>query len=258
MKIYSWNIFYRNPQLESAYQFIKNLDFDILCLQEVPEDFLERLKKLSCHIAFAPEVDRLFSHGIEQNFLVILSRHPVIRTEKFSLPMPHIPRRTRLLVKAMRPLHWSSVRNRHGFYADIAPNGLSSIIRVFCLHLFLAHPEVRRNEFDIAMKHLDTKFPAIVCGDLNVLDSPFASSFNWLLGGRPSDAFAWRRERREIERQFAKHRLLNPLSGKATYLFPRCQLDHILVSRQLPVERAVVIPERVGSDHNPIQVTIGF
>ena len=161
MKIYSWNIFFRNGKLERAIEFIRNLDFDVLCLQEVPEEFLYRLQKLPIHLAFAPDVDRIYPKRIERNYLVILSRHRIIFHNKFSLEVPHQPLRTRLFVQAMRPIHWSRIRNRHGFFADIEIKGLSTIVRVFCLHLILAHPEARRREFEIAMREYDPAHPTM-------------------------------------------------------------------------------------------------
>ncbi len=255
MKIYSWNIFFRNGQLERASEFIRNLDFDVLCLQEVPEEFLDKLRKLPVHIAFAPDVDRVYSRRIERNYLVILSRHNIVSHSKFSLEMPHQPLRTRLFVQAMRPIHWSRVRNRHGFFADIEVEGFLKPVRVFCLHLILGYPEARRKEFEAAMREYDPVLPAIVCGDFNILDTPFVAPFNWLLGGRVSDALAYQRERREFENRIASLDLVNPLNGRRTHLISR-QLDHILISRKLSVSSAHVMRERIGSDHYPIRVEL--
>src|SRR3989344_4507606 len=107
MKIYSWNIFFRNGKLERAFEFIQKLDFDVLCLQEVPEEFLNRLQKLRLFIAFAPAVDRIYPDHVERNYLVILSRHPVTSHNAVAFSIPHQPLRTRLFVKAMRPANWS-------------------------------------------------------------------------------------------------------------------------------------------------------
>lgn len=255
MKIYSWNIFFRNGQLERAFEFIRNLDFDVLCLQEVPEEFLDKLRKLPVHIAFAPDVDRIYPRRIERNYLVVMSRHKIVSHSKFSLEMPHQPLRTRLFVQAMRPIHWSRVRNRHGFFADIEIEGYMRPVRVFCLHLILAHPEARRKEFETAMREYDPAFPAIVCGDFNILDTPLVAPFNWLLGGRMSDVVRYQRERVEFEERIATLGLTNPLNGKRTHLISR-QLDHILISRSLSLRAAHVVPERNGSDHYPIHVEI--
>src|SRR3989344_1419848 len=163
MKVYSWNIFFRNTDFDRAFRFIEQLDFDVLCLQEVPESFLERLSKLNVHVASAPDVD-------------------------------------------MR---------------EIAPSS-----------------------------------PTIVCGDFNILDTPLVSPFNWLLGGRVSDALRWRRERREIESRFAATGFVNPLRGRYTHIFG-AQLDHILVSPEFSVISAKVERRWIGSDHYPVSVELG-
>lgn len=257
MKIYSWNIFFRNGQLERAFAFIEKLDFDVLCLQEVPEEFLYRLQKLPVHIAFAPDVDRVYPDHVERNYLVILSRHEIASHSVFALELPHPPFRTRLFVNAMRIVNWTRIANRHGFFADIAVEGLQKPFRVFCLHLTLAHPEARRREFETAMREYDRRLPTLVCGDFNILDTPFVAPFNWLLGGRFSDALRYQRERVEFEKRIARLGLVNPLTGQRTHVISR-QLDHILISRHLSVESAHVIAERIGSDHYPIHVEINL
>ena len=255
MKVYSWNIFFRNTDFDRAFRFIEQLDFDVLCLQEVPESFLERLSKLNVHVASAPDVDRLFPHGTEHNFLVILSRHKIVSKSAFAFTTLTMPLRTRLFVRAMRRAHWSRVENRHGFFADIAVEGYTKPVRVFCLHLILAHPAARQQEFDVAMREIDPSSPTIVCGDFNILDTPLVSPFNWLLGGRVSDALRWRRERREIESRFAASGFRNPLRGRYTHIFG-AQLDHILVSREFSVVGAHVERRWIGSDHYPVFVEL--
>ncbi|MBI4079761.1 endonuclease/exonuclease/phosphatase family protein [Candidatus Kaiserbacteria bacterium] len=255
MKIYSWNIFFRNGQLERAFEFIQTLDFDVLCLQEVPEEFLAKLRSLPVHIAFAPDVDRIYPDRMERNYLVILSRHRIVAHSVFALELPDPPLRTRLVVSAMRIAKWTRIANRHGFYADIAIEGTDMPLRVFCLHLTLAHPEARRKEFETAMREYDPAISTIVCGDFNILDTPFVAPFNWLLGGRMSDALRYQRERTEFEERIATLGLINPLSGQRTHVISR-QLDHILISEGLSIESAHVVAQRIGSDHYPIHVKI--
>ena len=255
MKIYSWNIYFRNGQLEKAFAFIKALDFDVLCLQEVPETFLARLQELPVHLAYAPEVDRLFSHGTERNYLVILSRYKILSQNVFPFAILHLPFRTRLFIRVMRRMHWSRVANRNGFFADISVPHIQTPMRVFCLHLVLAHPEARRKEFGIAMREYDKELPTVVCGDFNILDTPYVTFFNWLLGGKMSDAVLWRRERRAFEREISALGLVNPHYGKRTHILAK-QLDHILVSRSLSIESARVALLKPGSDHYPVHVEI--
>ena len=116
---------FRNRELNRAFTFISESDFDIFCLQEVPEEFLKRLQTLPCSIAYRSDVERLFAHGIERNFIVILSKHPI--TAQGEIPFPDywhlLPLRTRIFVRLMWPFYFSKIRNRGGLYADIPMRG---------------------------------------------------------------------------------------------------------------------------------------
>jgi len=57
VKVYSWNMFHRNADLQHAFDFISKVDFDIFCLQEVPEKFLSKLATLPYSIVHGIDVD---------------------------------------------------------------------------------------------------------------------------------------------------------------------------------------------------------
>ena len=247
---------FRNKELDRAFEFISQSDFDIFCLQEVPEEFLRRLQTLPYFISFRTDVERLFAKGTKHLFVVILSKHP-IKTQG-EIPYPDygelIPLRTRLFIYLMRPFHFSKIRNRGGLYADVTIG--EHMLRVFNLHLVLAQPVWRLEEFEMAMAERDTAQPTVVCGDFNILEAPHITLLNWLLGGRISDTVLYGRERTHIEKRFVAHELTNALSGGITHPLSRSQLDHILLSRHYTVTHAEVIPERYGSDHHPIVVSL--
>ncbi|MDP1689832.1 MAG: endonuclease/exonuclease/phosphatase family protein [bacterium] len=262
MKIYSWNMLYRNKELDRAFDFIAKSDFDIFCLQEVPEHFLKRLQGLPFAIdsradwmtAYRTDVDRLFRSGTVRNYVVILSRHPIAAQGEIVFPnyWHLLPLRARIFVHLMWPFYFSKISNRGGIYADISINGMS--VRVFNIHLILAHPEWRIKEFELAMAERDPSRPTIVCGDFNLLETRRVTLLNWLLGGKVSDAFLYKRERTHIERRCIEHQLINPLAGGVTHPFSQSQLDHILVSHSFTIKNAEVLPDRIGSDHHPICV----
>lgn len=256
MVIYSWNMQFRNRELDRAFEFVSKSDFDIFCLQEVPEAFLARLKALPVHLAQATDADRLF-HYPHRAYIVTFSRYPITAEKTISYPgyWHEIPWYGKLTTYILRPIGWSRPENRHALLTMLdMPSGK---VRLYNLHLTLAAPHRRLREFEEAISmERDQRTPAVVCGDFNIVESPRVSLLNWLLGGRASDALCFRRERTHIEKRFVEHELVNPLRGRVTHAFAGSQLDHILVSSDLTVDEAGVIPDRYGSDHYPIRAVI--
>src|SRR3989344_3827420 len=256
MKIYSWNILFRNRELDRAFNFISKTNFDIFCLQEVPEDFLNKLQTLPYFIVYRTDVEKLYGPKAVSMFNVILSKHTIdVQSEILFPDYWHLlPLRTRIFVRLMPQQFFSKIRNRGGLYADITINGVS--VRVFNLHLVLAQPAWRLKEFELAMAERDPSRLTIVCGDFNTIEAPHISILNWILGGKVSDAFLHRRERTHIEQRFVEHELNNALNGEITHPLSRSQLDHILVSKSFSIKTASVLTDRIGSDHHPICVEV--
>lgn len=257
MKIYSWNILYRNKELDRAFEFISHTDFDLFCLQEVPEAFLARLKTLPCSLVSHVDTKKVISSAQTVTmYNVILSKHQI--TAQGEIPFPEywhlLPWHTLLFVRLMPSRFFSKIHNRGALYVDIMMQGAS--VRIFNLHLTIAQPALRLKEFELAMAERDSSKPTIVCGDFNILEKPHITPLNWLLGGRVTDALFYRRERATIEKHFAEHELVNPLYGGITQTLSQSQLDHILVSNSFSIQNADILPDRLGSDHHPIRVEI--
>ncbi len=247
---------FRNKRLDEALTFVRESDADIFCLQEVPEGALREFTALYPHHAEAIESERLLPERPLATYGVILSRYPITNSGVIPLDdhQSELPWRTRLLIRLLRPVGWSRIRDRNAVYADIeSPQGPTRIINI---HLTLSNPGWRLKEFEAAMLHRDGALPAIVCGDFNILERPHITPLNWLAGGRISDAFLHGRERTVIEEHFVSHGLTNALRGSATQTLSRSQLDHILTSSHFTITNARVLPERYGSDHYPISVEI--
>jgi len=256
MKIYSWNILYRNRELDRAFAFISKSDFDIFCLQEVPEEFLPRLQTLPYAIAYRLDTERIFPTSVERLYVVTLSKYQI--TGQGELPFPEyrdlLPLRTRVFIALMPNKFFSHIRDRGGLYIDCVVDGKT--VRIFNLHLILANPRWRMKEFERAMLEHDPSRRTIVCGDFNILEKPHITPLNWLLGGKLSDTLLYSRERTHIEKRFVEHQLVNPLYGGVTHPLSQSQLDHILVSNSFFIQKAEIIPDRMGSDHHPIRVEI--
>ncbi|MEK7604646.1 MAG: endonuclease/exonuclease/phosphatase family protein [Patescibacteria group bacterium] len=256
MQIYSWNMLYRNARQDEAFDFISKTPFDLFCLQEVPEAFLKRLKTLPYHLDYRIDTERHPRSGTMHMYGVVLSRYPLSNKHEISYPeyWHLLPWRTRAFVTLMPDRYFTRIGNRGGFSVDLKlPQGP---VRVFNLHLILAHPTWRLKEFELAMLYHDKTLPTIVCGDFNILEKPHITPLNWLLGGRVSDALSVTRERAHIEKRFVTYELTNALSGEMTHPVSRSQLDHILVSRSFSITSASVLPDRLGSDHHPIHVEV--
>jgi len=260
MRIYSWNMLFENKKLEEAFTFIKELEFDILCLQEAPDEFLKRLSALPFHMASAPDDDYESEGKSHRVHLAILSRYPIKAAHAFALPDRTLsrPLRGKIFVFLLQSLGiWprhKNLGNRHGLYADLqSPRGL---MRVFSLHLSVTAPVHRKEELGIAFSHLDPSLETIVCGDFNILESYRVSPASWLLGGTLSDVCMTRAERRWMEAAFKEHGFANPLLGHVTHPFSSSQLDHILLSKDLMATDMEVLKNAHGSDHRPIRVTL--
>jgi|SRR3989344_3320154 len=259
MRIYSWNMYFQNRELDSAVDFISKSDFGIFCLQEVPDEMLERLKTLPCHLAYETHWDIVHRSGRTRVHGVILSRYPFVHQGTFPIPSwdKGFPLRARLFRRLMELLgFWKETlyrENRNGLFVDIN-FGRHGLVRVFCIHLSLTNPLWRAEELELALVADDPTTSTIICGDFNTIESPFSGPLNWIMGGRMSDWLFWRRERATLKGRLAAAGLTNPLAGKRTHPISRSQLDHILLSHHFSAISARVLPERYGSDHYPICV----
>ena len=256
MIIYSWNMLYRNEELERAFHFISSLEFDLFCLQEVPESFVPRLLALPYFSSSNLDTEKV-SDGVPMRmYHVILSKFPiknkgeVTYTDRWTL----LPFRTRAFVALMKPFHFSKVTSRGGMYIDI--DVLGEKTRVFSLHLALAYPKQRFLEFKEAMAHYDDTAHQIICGDFNIVEFPHVTLLNWLLGGPVLDALLFKRERHHVEKMFNAHGFQNPLVGHITHPFSQSQLDHILVPHTFSPKSVAVLSDRFGSDHAIVRVEV--
>ncbi len=260
IKIYSWNVLYKNKDFKKILEFLQSLDFDIFALQEVPEDFIPQLKKLPYFLSQGVDWNMLTtsaSNGAPNQInLVILSRYPIQNETIIPLPNYAQPKRWPLRVRLLQAMGWKHpFSNKSALRVELLLSN-AKVIQVFCAHLELFIPETRQREFDEIIQHKKNSMPAIVCGDFNLLELPHITLLNWLAGGRFSDFIFWWRERRVFKKKLSEYSLTNPLRGKMTHPIAFSQIDHILISNDMEVIAKHVLSDTVGSDHHPVMVEV--
>lgn len=255
MKIYSWNVYCYNRKVPKVTRYIRSLDFDVLCLQEVTPELLKELQEMPFHLTYHVDVIRLFRQGrSEENYVAILSKTPFTNTgtlQFFNFPFPL---HTRAFIAFMSMFRWSFVTERGALYADLELEGES--LRVFSVHLTLWGADNRAKEFEAVVGHIEPNRPTVVGGDFNVVEFGPMKILNWLLGGPLKEGMPWFPERNLFEERFKEAGLLNPLRGHITHQFSRSQLDHLLITKDLVARDIRVESETHGSDHRPIAITI--
>ncbi|MBI1362389.1 MAG: hypothetical protein GC134_00200 [Proteobacteria bacterium] len=242
VKLITWNIYRRNRHLDKLADFVRSLNADVLCLQEVPLTALPLLEGTMPHMVtcreFEPHKKRM------ETQLVILSKHPLethTRVEHGSPPA------------TSRAAKWSGkCEGKEFHFVDLMLNGQP--IRVFNVHLPLkVPPSFRLAELDYLRKYLAADRKNFVCGDFNSFGGPLVNpSWGWYYGYTSRDYLI--HERRHIEQMMAAHHLTNPFSGKRTHQMLNIQLDYILTPSDVPLQNTQILSTRCGSDHYPLLI----
>jgi endonuclease/exonuclease/phosphatase family metal-dependent hydrolase len=215
MKVYSWNVLRSNKNIPEMCNYIKGLDFDFICLQEVTEEMLVQLRRMPFNIVYHvdrfSEVMNLFTKNrVEVNYAVIISRYEMREHGKiqFSKLLRSFNSNTfEFLMERIQK--WESVSNLGAVYADYVIKGKH--VRVFSMHLALWNPRTRANEFEHLMEYLPEHGETIVCGDFNILEYGPLKILNLLLSGSVYEGMPWYPERKLFEERFKKYELANPL-----------------------------------------------
>ena len=261
MRIYSWNILFENKQFDVALRFIQTLDFDVLALQEVPEEFLAQLKSLPFQIAYGPDTRRVRTNeaGKRMDYLVILSKHEITRSEGILFPSEWYQRSAALQARITAHLMgWLLPYGGKGALRVELLLPQDSKMQVFCAHLAIVFSTSthRLKEFEYMMENRNPDLPIIFCADMNILELPHITLLNWLGGGKLLHWLLWWRERNAFKKLFKKYGLKNPLKGGITHPIALSQIDHILVPEQFPVVSKKILKTKHGSDHNPVMVEV--
>jgi len=237
MKVVTWNVYKDNKKIEQAAQKVKDVNADIVCLQEVPMESLELFTDLYPYHSFAKEMWTERKSGEEIKILnLILSKHELsdIAIEDISLGT---------IYSTARYTKFSS----EFISASFIYHGTE--YQICNAHLrCVAPPSIRIKQLDQILELLDDSKEQIICGDLN--------TFSWPL----INLLVWRRYKytlREImtngrklfAKIFTQYGLQNPHIGAWTWKYFPVQYDYILVDKDVQVTGAYRDRKLAGSDH---------
>ena len=257
LKIYSWNMDSYNDDPENAFNFIQNLDFDVLVLQEVPSEFLEKLNDLNYNLEASIDYKRFLSKRNITLYHVIITPHTILKTESFEVSSePNLKLRTTLFVGFMNLFGWTKISGYSASYVDIVKTGKQ--FRIFSTHFSNKSPSERRNELGRITQKLAQDQDNIICGDFNIIDQSVVKPITYLLGGSLKEASPLYPEREIAEGIFEENGFINPLRENWTHTLFRSQLDHILIPKEQKILQKMVLDESYGSDHYPIFVEISI
>ncbi len=237
MKIVTWNVYKDNKTIEQAAQKVKDVDADVVCLQEVPRDKIGLFTEHYPYHASAMETWTERKSGDEISILnLILSKHELhdIAIEDISLGAIYS---TTKYTKFSSEFISASFTH-HGTEYQICNAHLRCV----------APPSVRIKQLNQILELLDESKEQIICGDLN--------TFSWPL----INLMVWKRYkytlkelmtngRRLFGKIFNEHGLQNPHIGSWTWKYFPVQYDYILVDKDIQVTGAYKDRKLAGSDH---------
>ena len=128
MKIYSWNMLFTNRKTDRALEFIRDLEYDVLCLQEVTAETLEKLKQLPVSLAYCQDVRKWFRSGTVSTYNATLTPHKIEKHNTVHFPdyWPHFALHTKLFIPLLRPFNWSKENGAHLLPISASANASST------------------------------------------------------------------------------------------------------------------------------------
>jgi endonuclease/exonuclease/phosphatase family metal-dependent hydrolase len=255
MKVISYNIYRHNKQLNNVFNFLQTSNADIICLQEVPKIFLNKLQTDNPNKYYINYSNEYFikskknKHKSILLYNVILSKSkpekikeiPHLEHDKFPIYYQWINKYDNLDIK--------------GLYIDITNS--KQKYRIFNSHLeCVASPNFRINQFKNLYTHKALNRKNIFTGDYNVFASPLLSIFVGIFSGyKPKDYTII--EKNQFKKLFETLNLKNIFHRKRTFKTFPFQTDFIVTDKQIIFDKPTVHKKELnGSDHFPISVEI--
>lgn len=252
MRIITWNVRAANRKIMKLVSHALSYAPDVLCLQEVPQSRLPDIEKLGYHVVHSRDfVGR--KKESKNSYTCILTKHRPISQKIATLHRTtHKSLMTRIMYSFIR-----GITEKHNAPIISIRYG-DHILQIASTRLSCAISMGDRLAGIMSLaKELDPSVPAIVCGDLNIMDPNLLNILSgWTRGFTLKGYFL--NERKEFERIITLFGFTNIFKNQSTFLtkIPRFQFDHILIPEEAKVIHQEIGKKLFGSDHRMLLVDI--
>lgn len=254
MRIITWNVRVANNKIMRLITHALSYAPDVLCLQEVPEGRLPEIEKLGYHVVHSKDFAGK-RKASKNSYTCILTKHRPISQKIATLhKTTHRSLMTRIMYSFLRGI----TENHNAPIISIRYR--ERIVQIASTRLSCAISMGDRLAGVVALAEaLDPSVPAVVCGDLNIVDPNIINILSgWVRGFTLKGYFV--NERKEFEKIISFFGFTNIFRNQSTFLtkIPRFQFDHILIPEETKVIHQEIGKKLFGSDHRMLLVDIQF
>lgn len=241
MQIVTWNIYKDNKKLHKVVEGINTFGADVICLQEVPDEFAQRLKDLEGYNVFI--TDEFHSKMVILSRLEVVGMGDVSHEETFTT-----------FEKVHKRYEKKYTQRLKSHFVDVIKEEVR--YRVFNTHLPLrVPPKVRMHYLDTILGNFHEEAENILCGDFNPVGKfPFNMLWGWAHSYNLVDYL--HHEPMMLRKKFKQLGMKNVFRFRCTHPVTRQQLDYILTPKTLKVKKKKVYSKRFASDHRPLMVEV--
>src|SRR5688572_27920077 len=237
MKIISWNVLTQNENIEKGLDFIFEQNPDVICLQELPQNILEKLES-SKQWNITSVIDFHHLKTNTNSYVAILSKVPVDNTGRFV----YFGKKINSIYSNIVYKAWAKIVEMHeAIYVDI--NLGNTEYRIVNAHLSCStNTRNKLSQLEKVLNLRNTPGHTIMCGDFNLIGN---NLINKLIG--------WIREYsledykidevNSVIKLFNKYGFTNIFKGKSTISnlnHKMFQLDYILADNKLSAKNTKI------------------
>lgn len=239
LTIVTWNVNRDNVLNNDMLNYLFDMSFDLIFLQEVNNSNLEKIKLKFSNYDFILSREVLYSFEQSREYYLVT----LVNKRKINKPLCSASHSMRTVVS---PLYKLFRRKIYIEYSKIVVSLNGKDVTVINCHLqYAASPSIREKQLLDILSNIDTEY-FILSGDLNTFSSFPLSFFIGSLFGYPIQDYL----KNEVSTILSDTKYF---AGKSinTSIYYTGKLDWILCSKQFFIQNEYTLP-RLGSDHYPL------